>query len=285
MNELKPNVYKNEEWRLFIDSSQRSLKAVLIHNTNKFASIPIAHSTILKESYVNMEKVLSVIKYSKHNWMICGDLKIVTILLGQQSGFTKHPCFLCLWDSRYRKNHYKKPKWPERSSFKPGSKNIDCFRYLGNKFPSISDAKLKVEIFNGPQIRKLLNDDKFTDSMNDREKAAWISFKEVVENFLGNSKSDNYKKVVKNMLQNFQEQGCLISIKLYFLHSHLEYFPESLGDYSEGQGERFHQDIKEMEQHYQGRWDKHMMTDFCWLLKRDVAGKSRKRERNPQNFG
>ena len=123
-NELKPNVSKDEEWRIFIDFSQRSLKAVLIHNTNKFASIPIAHSTILKESYVNMEKVLSVIKYSEHNWMICADLKVVTILLGQQSGFTKNPCFLCLWDSRYRKNHYNKQKWPERSSFKPGSKNI-----------------------------------------------------------------------------------------------------------------------------------------------------------------
>ena len=124
MNELKPNVYKDEEWRLFIDFCQRSLKAVLIHNTNKFASIPIAHSSILKESYVNMEKVLSVLKYSEHNWIISGDLKIVTILLGQQSGFTKHLCFLCLLDSRDRKNHYKKQKWPERSSFNPGLKNI-----------------------------------------------------------------------------------------------------------------------------------------------------------------
>ena len=42
--------------------------------------------------------------------MICGDLKIVIILLGQQSGFTKNPCFLCLWDSRDRKNQYKKKK-------------------------------------------------------------------------------------------------------------------------------------------------------------------------------
>ena len=104
----------------------------------------------------------------------------------------------------------------------------DCFRYLENKFPSISDAKLKEGIFDGPQIRKLLNDDKFTDSMNDREKAAWISFKEVVENFLGNFKSDNYKKIVKNILQKFQEQGCLMSIKLHFLHFHLEHFPENL---------------------------------------------------------
>ena len=119
--------------------------------------------------------------------MICGVLKILTILLGQQSGFTKHPYFLCLWGSRDRKNQYTKQKWPERSSFKPGSKNIlqkplvdptkillppihielglikqfvkslnregDCFRYLGNKFTSISDAKLKAGIFYGPQIR------------------------------------------------------------------------------------------------------------------------------------
>ena len=69
-----------------------------------------------------------------------------------------------------------------------------------------------------------------TDSMNDREKADWISFKKVFENFLGHFKIDNYKKIVKNMLQTFQEQGCLMSIKLHFLHSHLEQFPENLGD-------------------------------------------------------
>ena len=70
MNKRKPNIYKDKEWRLFIDSSQRSLKAVLIHNKNKFASMPIAHSTMLKESYMNIEKVLSVTKYSAHNWKL-----------------------------------------------------------------------------------------------------------------------------------------------------------------------------------------------------------------------
>ena len=33
---------------------------------------------------------------------------------------------------------------------------------------------------------------------------------------------------------------------LYFMDSHVEYFPENLGNYSEEQGERFHQDIKVM---------------------------------------
>jgi len=44
-----------------------------------------------------------------------------------------------------------------------------------------------------------------------------------------------------------------MSIKLHFLYSHLERFPENLGDLSDEQGERFHQDIREMEVRYQGR--------------------------------
>ena len=32
------------DWRLFIDSSQSSLKAVLLHNGNSLPSIPVGHS-------------------------------------------------------------------------------------------------------------------------------------------------------------------------------------------------------------------------------------------------
>ncbi|KYN28033.1 hypothetical protein ALC57_02551 [Trachymyrmex cornetzi] len=91
MDELKKDVYKAEEWRLFINSSMRSLKAVLLHNTNKYASIPIAHSVTMKEEYKNIEILLNKIQYKEHNWLICGDLKILAIILGQQSGFTKFP--------------------------------------------------------------------------------------------------------------------------------------------------------------------------------------------------
>ena len=38
------------EWRLFLDSSKRSLKAVLLHNGNTKPSVPAAHSMHLKES-------------------------------------------------------------------------------------------------------------------------------------------------------------------------------------------------------------------------------------------
>jgi len=70
------------------------------------------------------------------------------------------------------------------------------------------------------------------------------------------------------MLKNFKVLGCKMSLKLHFLYSHLDYFPENLGDVSEEQGERFHQDLKEMERRYQGRWTKTMLADYCWNLKR-----------------
>jgi hypothetical protein len=73
------------------------------------------------------------------------------------------------------------------------------------------------------------------------------------------------------MLENLQILGCNISLKLHFLHFHLDYFPENLGDLSEEQGARFHQDVKEMERRYQGRWDVSMVTDYCWSIKREAV--------------
>ena len=61
-----------------------------------------------------------------------------------------------------------------------------------------------------------------------------------------------------------------MSIKIHFLHSHLDKFPSNLGAVSDEQGERFHQDIKVMEERYQGRWNINMMADYCWSLKRDM---------------
>jgi hypothetical protein len=36
--------YNSEEWRLFIDSSMHSLKAVLLHKGNVLPSIPVAYA-------------------------------------------------------------------------------------------------------------------------------------------------------------------------------------------------------------------------------------------------
>ena len=42
------------------------------------------------------------------------------------------------------------------------------------------------------------------------------------------------------------------------------------GAVSEEQGECFHQDIRVMEERYQGRWNVSTLAEYCWYLKRDV---------------
>ena len=105
--------------------------------------------------------------------------------------------------------------------------------------------------------------------MNVLEADAWTGFVGVVQNFLGNKKADNFVNIVQSMLDAYRRLGANMSIKVHFLHNHLDRFPENCGDVSDEQGERFHQDIKEMETRYQGRWDARMMTDYCWSIKRD----------------
>ncbi|GFU47755.1 putative RNA-directed DNA polymerase from transposon BS [Trichonephila clavipes] len=66
-------MYKPEEWRLQKDSLKRSLKAVLLHNGNRYAFVPVGHSVHLKEFYENLEFILNMLSYSDHKWTICGD--------------------------------------------------------------------------------------------------------------------------------------------------------------------------------------------------------------------
>ena len=85
------------------------------------------------------------------------------------------------------------------------------------------------------------------------------------------------------MLKAFQKLVCNMTVEVHFLFSHLDKFAHNLGDVSDEQGERFHQDIKVMEERDQGRWNINMITDYCWSIKRDCLDakhtrKSRKRK-------
>ena len=92
--------YSTNDWRLFIDSSKASLKAVLLHNGNMYPSVPLAHAINMKETYESMKLLLQKIRYKKHESNIWGDLKVVALLLGMQLGYTKFCCFLCEWTVR-----------------------------------------------------------------------------------------------------------------------------------------------------------------------------------------
>lgn len=310
--------HKPNEWRLFIDSSKTSLKAVLLHNGNEYPSVPLAFAAGMKETYENMRLLLTKVNYDNHQWQLCGDLKVIALVLGLQLGYTKFCCFLCEWDSRDRKNHYIKKEWPPRKGLTPGIKNVlhqplvdsekvllpplhiklglmknfvkamdregEGFSYLKSKFPRISEAKIKEGIFVGPQIRELLKQTCFETKLNEKEAPAWESFKSIVTNFLGNNKSPNYREIVTELLSNYKELGCNMSLKIHFLHSHLDFFPENNGDVSDEHGERFHQDIALLEGRYKGKWSPKMLADYCWGLKRDIPSAKYRRKTSKSSF-
>jgi hypothetical protein len=56
------------------------------------------------------------------------------------------------------------------------NKDGSCIEYIAHKLPRFTMEKLKAVIFNGPQIRQLINDPHFRASMNEIKSCAWSSF-------------------------------------------------------------------------------------------------------------
>jgi len=153
-----------------------------------------------------------------------------------------------------------------------------AFTYLWEKFPRLSEAELKEGIFIGTQIRDIIKDEYFDKLLQGDEKAAWDSFKFAVKVFLGNRRDQNYEELVNNLLQSYQKLGCNMSLKIHFVHSHLDFFPENCGEVSDEHGERFHQDISSMEKRYQGKWKCALLADYCWTLAIDAPNMEHKRQ-------
>ena len=153
-----------------------------------------------------------------------------------------------------------------------------CFQYISDAFPGLSEKKKKIWIFDGPLIRQLIQDKNFAQSMTPVERDIWLSFVLATKNFLGNTKASNYVHLVNDTLEKCKRLNVHMSIKMHFLFSHLDRFSENLRAVSDEEGEIFHQDIKVIEQLYQGRWDIHMMVDYCWTITRDNISSEHKRK-------
>ena len=81
----------------------------------------------------------------------------------------------------------------------------ECFQHLLHTFPGLSYEKIKAGVFDGPQIRTLVRDQAFVHAMNDEKKVTWLSFVDVMKNFLGNKKVGNHEDLVGNMLSAFHD--------------------------------------------------------------------------------
>ncbi|KAK1791329.1 hypothetical protein P4O66_013345, partial [Electrophorus voltai] len=189
----------------------------------------IIRKLILTSVKRHMKQLLDCLEYSKYGWHICSDLKVVALLMGLQLGYTKYCCFLCEWDNRACSLYYVKKDWLPRKCLKIGEKNVQhsalaepdkillpplhiklglmknlvkamdrngsVFKYLSEKFPRISEAKIKEGIFVGPQICQLFIDEKFDYVLKGDEKKAWDAFRLVSTNFLGNVRAGNYEEL------------------------------------------------------------------------------------------
>lgn len=72
-----------------------------------------------------------------------------------------------------------------------------------------------------------MNDPDFSSSISEIEKNAWYSFVWVIQNVLGNRKY-NYVEHVEELLSDFQQLGCNMSIRVHFLQDHLDHFSKNL---------------------------------------------------------
>lgn len=86
--------------------------------------MPVFYAVEMSETYASMKFIFEKIHYDSHKWRISGDLKVIALVTGMQSGYTKYCCFICLWDSRYRGGQYSRKQWPERTVRCVGAENI-----------------------------------------------------------------------------------------------------------------------------------------------------------------
>lgn len=98
------------------------------------------------------------------------------------------------------------------------------------------------------------------------EATAWDSVRAVIDTLLGKHRSNNYRIAVQDMLDSFHEMGISMSLKIHFLHQHLDIFANQISTESDEQGERFHQTVMPMERRYKGKKLDAMLGELCWWM-------------------
>jgi hypothetical protein len=194
-----------------------------------------------------MKLLSGKVKYDEFKWKFCCDLKVVALLLGMKLGYTKYCCFLCEWDSRHKKSRYVNKLWPKRTLLTPGEKNVNplvlpekiCAPFAQKAGASwktlwkvwIKPAWIRICEEQVPKCECHKNQggyiyrtpDQGTDArqidedLNETERNAWLSFKRICKDFLGNHKAANYEDIEQDLLTSYKAMGCNMSLKIHFL--------------------------------------------------------------------
>ena len=83
------------------------------------------------------------------------------------------------------------------------NKDGNGFQHISALFPFLSEAKKRAGIFTGPQVRLMLQSKELEDKMTARKAGAFKAFREVIQNFLGNKRSNTYELLVNNLMEEY----------------------------------------------------------------------------------
>lgn len=111
-----------------------------------------------------------------------------------------------------------------------------------------------------------MKSEKFTNVLTHNYRRAWDAIKAVIEGVLGKNRVqlDEMKRLVKTMLSYFHKINSSMTLKLHFMHHHLDEFLQQLPSESDEQGERFHQVTMPMEKRYKGKQLDALLAEVCW---------------------
>jgi hypothetical protein len=70
-----------------------------------------------------------------------------------------------------------------------------------------------------------MRDKRFDEDVNEIDRNAWLSFKKICKNFLENYKAAYCQDVVHDLSTSYKAVGCMLSLKIHFLESYLDFFP------------------------------------------------------------
>jgi hypothetical protein len=152
-----------------------------------------------------------------------------------------------------------------------------AFKYLAEKFPRLSEVKIKrgfLWVLRSASSSETICS---TAYFRTTRKKAWDAFRLVSSNFLGNIRAENYKELIQDM-SLYHKLGCNMFLKTHMLHSHLDLFPDNCGMVSDEHGEHFHQEIATMKKRYQGKWSTSMLADCCWTVVGNAPEQLHKRQ-------
>lgn len=106
----------------------------------------------------------------------------------------------------------------------------------------------------------------FEDILETEENQCWFSIKEVINGLLGKKRTSDGSFFLNRMMNSFDFLKVHMSLKIHYMHCHVDDFLDQMTTESDEHGERFHQIAAVMEVRYKGKNLDALLGDLCWWI-------------------